>query len=284
MTSGSFPDDFSAADPFTSLPGSGGRGLPLPEALSAKDKKAKKSKAPRAPKAPKADKAPTKRVVSTNRTLALVAAAVAVVALLAFNTIKSSSQYVVVSKISLPALSPITSSELGTVAVSKDAVVSGAYVASSAADALAAAMKDISSKVTSVPLSANEQLSAAFFGQDQALAADLSASERLVSINQPVSNAVAGSLNVGDHVEVIASESSGPVVLAPDAMIVSIRASQSQYDNAASSQSGSTSANQVLPQNPVPGMYILRTDQAHSELIGAAQAGNTPISLLYQAQ
>ena len=281
----SFPGSPSGPlGPLGSPPGLGPDGFPrVPQAGQPLPMDGAGGKATKRGKAKKAkpDKAATKRVVSTNRMLAIGAALVAVVA---FLMATPATTYVVVTTQPVPALSPVTSSELTAVKATATNTATGAYTGKSVAGAIAAALAGSRNKITAIPLVTGQQVFSSAFSTNSAYASSLGPNDRLISVDAPVSGAVGGTLAVGDNVDVLSSSTG---VVAPGAVVVSILASQSQYDNAQSAQSSSRSQtpSQLLPTAPVPGIYVLRTSSENAAAIAQASGttGGGTLSLAFRA-
>lgn len=254
----------------------------------------------RAPKPPKArapkDVVATKRIMNTQRSLALLFAVVVMLVAVVLVTKKTPSTYVVETGQSVSSLAPIAKSDLVAVVVSKnEALVTGAFTGSSAKAAIKSAMKAVGGLDPIVNLPANTVLSSAFFSSLPKMASQLGlpAKNYLVAVNANVAGAVGGVLTTGSKVEVLWEPTQGkPVILAKLATVVAVRAGLSAYESAASSSTGSTtsgsgssSGTSSVVSNPIPGIYILSADPTSAEAIGGAEASvsdaNGSLTLLY---
>ena len=102
----------------------------------------------------------------------------------------------------------------------------------------------------------------------------LAAGERLVSITADVDTALAGYFKAGDVVDIVAVNSANEAVLVAEAaVIVSIQADTSTLRSAQQRQAAENgkdlTAGDVLPSQPIPGIYVLRVDAATAGSLAA---------------
>ena len=167
-----------------------------------------------------------------------------------------------------------TVTRAGLVAVPAGSVmVSGAFSASSASAALDKAMSFIGGKTLGVPLQSNEEVSSSMFSSNSGLKLN---GNQLVSVGATVSNAVGGSLSVGDMVDVVTFTNGQTVNLTPSggAKVVSILPSQDTYNSAIQNQSSnpSASSSNLLPSHPIPGIYVLEVNASDAAKLAGVQA------------
>jgi|GEM_PF-6271505 len=139
-------------------------------------------------------------------------------------------------------------------------------------------------QVLRLPLAANQQLSFSMLMLPEPSADTLKPGERLMSVSAAVNNAVAGTLRVGDRVTVVAVRGGDqdPVgaVLVDDVEIVGVHLASEemrsvQQRQAQDSQEGrSARPSQLLPANPIPGIYTLRVSTADAVRIATAAAAD----------
>lgn len=268
-------------------------GGPIPQS------RGKRGRGPKAPKAPK-DIVATKRIMNTQRSLALLFALIMLLAAVVLVTKKTTDTYVAETSHAVTSLSPIGKADIVGVKVpATTTLATGAFTGKSAEAAVKAAVKGIGGLDPIISLPANTVLSDAFFSKLPQIASQLGlpSSNYLVSVNANVAGAVGGVLTTGSKVEVLWEPQAGkPVVLAKVATVVAVRAGLSAYESAASSSStgspgtsGTTGASGQsgagVVNNPIPGIYILSADPTSAEAIGGAEANssdsNGALTLLY---
>ena len=243
-----FPGNSGGQPPF------GGLGTPpgnMPRSTtpsSSSGKKGKKVKAPKSPKAPRGGGVATRRNVRVQMLLAVAFAVVAAAGVAAFFQSKPASLYVVRVTAAVPAMASDAklNSQLEAVPVSGAVEVDGAFTATSGPAALTAAKAYAKGKLLTIPVFAHAELSTNNFSANSTNVGD---GQSLVSISVSSQNAVGGTLQVGDSVNVIEAGSSTP--LARSIKIVSIQPS--------------TSAAQYT-------LYILATDPTTADTIAGASS------------
>lgn len=208
----------------------------------------------------KGTKPPTKRIMSRQVIIALVFALVASGVVLKVLGDTTDGQYVVRASADIAANTPVSGSLLEAAKLDKDAIEPNAFVGDSAEEALENALEELQGVVTQYPLASKSQLRADQFGLQATLGADLLPTERLVSIRASVGTAVAGGLVVGDRVDVIGATDGLTRTVAYNVPIMSITVSEERYDSVADQQSTDKdiTAGELLPGNPVPGIYVVK--------------------------
>jgi hypothetical protein len=108
--------------------------------------------------------------------------------------------------------------------------------------------------------------------------------ERLVSVTADVDTALAGSLRVGDVVDILGVSDDNSVLLAEAAEIVAVQTDPSLFRAAqqrqASAEGSDLEPGDVLPATPIPGMYIVRVPLASAVALAAADGKNEDLYLL----
>lgn len=250
---------------------------------------------PPAPQAKGSDskegKAPSRRVLGTNRKLALVLAGLAAIfVLLTVTATDQPGAYVVRTSSDLGAFQVISEDDLVATAVPDVAYVeSGAVTAPTEAEALERAEELIVGRTTPLALPSGAQVRPDTLSMaDAALLASLGPDERLVSISATPANAVAGKLRVGDRVDVVVvAENAGVTsVIAQDIPIVDVQLSAEDLRALSSRQANQTSDDTTaaeVPANPVlPGVYTVRANADLASRLVAADATAT-VFLAYRA-
>lgn len=226
---------------------------------------------------------PTKRVVNRQLLLAALLAIIAAVGVLLYVTASGpEGAYVVTTKTEVGALQPVTASNLSTVFVPKELIVTGAFQGANAEEAMATVKSLVDGGMrTKYPLKLNQQLSESDFGADLALDAPLKDGERLLSISASVVNGVAGQLTAGDTVDIFGTAATGggngdvTGLLASNVPVVSVTVDEAQFAAAGSKQAKATdtvTASEVLPANPIaPGIYVIRVSAKDAANIATVQ-------------
>lgn len=219
-------------------------------------------KAPKGPKAPKEQtgKPVTKRLFSRQVIFAVVFALIAALAVLQFLKGADDNRFVVRATADIAAGTAVSGVLLEAAELPADAIEPNTFSADTAEEALAAALEEVTGVVTQYPLSAKAQIRSDQFGLQATLGAELTATERLVSVRASVGTSVAGGLVVGDRVDIIGAADGVTRVVAYNVPIMSITVSEERYDSVADQQSADkdVSAGEVLPGNPVPGIYVVK--------------------------
>ena len=266
--------------PYQSLPGSTGPGMPAPgmggPGLPA-EKSGKKGKR-------SADKAPTKKLFTRQFMLAGLCALVAAGVIFSFlSASKNTGNYVVVASGPIAAGTHVTPGMLAAVKIPTGQQVAGAVTDADGSKAITEAATALKNVVSQFQIAQNQQIVPSQFGPIENLGTALAPNERLVSFQAGVSASVAGSIQSGDHVDIYATNSTIAGLLVANVPIVSVTVSQDQYNNVASTQAANKNARpqDLLPGDPVPGTYVARVDSSDVAKIVAADAGGK-IYLVYR--
>jgi Flp pilus assembly protein CpaB len=172
----------------------------------------------------------------------------------------------------------VASENLEAAPVDPEAVEPGAITASTPEELIAYANGEsddpekstweVVGKTPLYPVFQGQQIRAEMFTTTAAnIGSPLAPGERLVSITADVDKALAGYFKAGDVVDVMAANQDGDVVLvAEGARIVSVQADISTLRSAQQRQAEDGGkdlvAGEVLPSQPIPGIYVLRVDAA----------------------
>lgn len=232
----------------------------------------------------KKEKKTTKGVVDRQILIAgLFALLVAAAAVLIY-TSATKGTYAVIAKNPINAGTVLNVDMVTAVKTPDDLLVSGAITGNSEQDALTKAKDTFTGQaVTNQIIPQNGQLSTSTFGPGLALSTQLPAGQRLVSVAAKVSRAAGGKLKPGDKVDVVATVDGRTGVIARNATIVSYTVSQDQFDQAANQQSGSdknAKPDNLLPGEPIPGIYVLAVPTAEAVKVNAARETGE-VNLLY---
>ncbi len=237
---------------------------------------------------------PTRRALGVNRLLFLAAAAALVLLVVMHYYSTASNVYEAVYSQSMVAGATLGQYTSGTtpptitaVVVPKSMLLANGFTGSTQAAAIDAAVKGIpagSQTIGAIP--AGTPVLASQFATALVPAATLG-SDQLISLTAQVQNALGGSLQVGNYVDVYVSTGGQPgspaTLIASNVQIIAIHASVDQYSNIASQQSSDRTLNptDVLPTNPVPGIYILQVTPQVAAKVANAQGGGGSFYLAY---
>jgi Flp pilus assembly protein CpaB len=221
----------------------------------------------------------TKKVLSVNRIFAILLAFIALVLILAsLNPPAAATTYVVRSTSAIPALSIVSIDNLEAVALPDDAIEPGAITGATEEEALANASVLIDNSRTRSSIPAGRQVHPDDFTGDALIEGGLEPDQRLVSVSANVNSAVGGNIKAGDHVDVIGivtvENTLVANVIASDLEVVSVLPSESEFQSAAQQQvtGGDTnkSPSELLPGNPIPGIYVVKATVEQSIILGMA--------------
>ncbi len=216
----------------------------------------------------------TSKVPSRQRTIVLIAAGVvlsliAALLLLVGTAPESKDTYVLRAERTIPALSMLDPDLFEAVPVTEDQVPEGAITGSDAEDVLSAANLD--GKVTQYPIARGRYLLESDLTTESfKLEGRLGPDERLVSVPASYAYSVAGGIRPGDRVDVygIGAVNGGGVaqLMIADAEVAGVSLGEDQINSIVSqqvsdaSEGNDTSAAEVLPGDPIPGVYTLRVN------------------------
>lgn len=259
-------------------PPGGSAGTPLPDGKKSK-RRSLFSRGPKKTSSPSGDpneKAVTRRAISTNQKAAVaLLIVVAIVVFLALSSAtKKSGVYVVRASQPIAAFSQIGSNQLEAIQIDKAYVEPGAFSASSGQAALKKARKVADGTNTRVALTKNQQVHPDMFSAAVDPSTPLAANERLMSLAVEPARALGGSLQAGDRVDIVMSADGDPAeaaVVASNVEIVAVQPGENLINQAASQQAVDTkkTPSQVLPSQPIPGIYTLRIDVGQVTLFAA---------------
>lgn len=234
------------------------------------------------------DKAPTKRLLTTQKALAVVLALVVGAMALLLSSAPVEQVYVVRTSQSVPALSKLSAAQIEAIALPPEAVEEGAITAATADEALVLISELLDKGRVRMELAKGHQLQAKDFTAEALLASPLGPDERLVSVEASVMSAVGGQLRAGDRVDIIVvadadirlpdgSETRRTLsnLIAYDVEIVSVLPAESQFNAISQEQlSGdrTVGGNALLPNDPVPGIYNVRVTVQQAVVLAAAGA------------
>lgn len=241
-------------------------------------KKEKKEKAP---------KTATKRLLNKQKVFALVFAVLAIVFALQLSNTQPAQTFVARTATGIPALSKIEETQYEVIALPATAIEE---------DAISAATEDDVRKLISVllekgrtrmSLPKGHQLRQDDFSAEAQLATPLGPNERLLAVEASVVAAIGGQLRAGDRVDVIAiidaQNRTVSNIVATNIEIVSTLPGEQQFDSIAQEQaSGSQdkASNELLPSDPVPGIYNVRVTLDQAVVLAAAQSRGELVMVL----
>lgn len=243
-------------------------GAPRPDAPG--KKRGKKEKQP---------KTSTKRLLNKQKVFALLFALVAVVLGLQLSANPTPETFVIRTSANIPALAKIEDSQYEIISLPELAIEEGAISASSEEDVRTLVSELLANGRTRMALPKGHQLHKDDFSLDASLSVPLAANERILAVEANVVAAIGGQLKAGDRVDVIAViDSQGRTIsnmVAANVEIISTLPGQQQFDTAAQEQSSGNldkSGNELLPDDPVPGIYNVRVNIDQAVLLAAAQS------------
>jgi Flp pilus assembly protein CpaB len=236
----------------------------------------------------KPEKAPTKRLMNTQKILAVVLAVVVGAMALLLSSAPDEKTFVVRTTQSIPALSQLSAAQIEAVALPVEAVEEDAVTAPTADEALELMSELLDKGRVRMELSKGHQLKARDFTADALLANPLGPDERLISVEASVVNAVGGQLRAGDRIDIVVvaeadirlpdgTETRRTLsnVVAYNVEIVSALPGKTQFDAISQEQIGAEndlSGNALLPNDPVPGIYNIRVTVEQAVILSAAGA------------
>lgn len=214
-----------------------------------------------------ARKKPPKRSVSSVRNL-LVVLLLVLVASVAVIVLNPKHTYVAVFSRSLPAGTPIGSSDLTTAAI-RGKAPAAAFSASSASAALAEAEQATAGKFTARSVRATRAILSTEISTASAATSSLGPTQRLISVSANAPTAVGGTITAGSYVDIIstptsASATGGPVtIVAQHVKVISAEPltnyvpSPQQAQTTSTKKASSTTATTQPATATTKGVYIL---------------------------
>lgn len=216
----------------------------------------------------------------------------------------TTSTYVVRSTQEIPSQQSVTEAMLEAVKVDEDSLEPGTISADSAEKALDIATGAVPvtaengtldtsyvivGQRTNTRVFAGQQLRTAMFSRliEPISTTQLAPTERALSIAVPAERAAGGVLREGDEVDVIAVLSNDETRVVSQAVeIIGVQSGPSAVQSASQRQASDTdrqtAATDLLPADPIPGIYILRVDALLMAQFADAQA-NGELHLVYRA-
>jgi Flp pilus assembly protein CpaB len=226
------------------------------------------------PKAAKAKKGPKS---SRSYAIAAVALSVIAAAVVMLGTGDSAQTFVYKAKAPIAARALVSAEMFEAIAVSDTEVVDGAFTAPSVEEL--AEVVSFDGLVTLYPMARGQMLVKNQITQAQT-DAPLKPDERLISVKAVPASAVAGTLRVGDYVDVFAVGTSDLKVanlILADVEIVGISLPSEQLNSIAQQQSTDLEADRdtLLPVNPIPGVYTIRVPSTVIARLAVLDANET---------
>jgi len=197
----------------------------------------------------------TRRVISTNRKIALTLAMVLAVLLVLFLAKAQNGKYVIVAKTNLQPLTSFSTGNLSIVSMPQGNIEPTAFSSSSVK-----ALQDyIATKLTgssnNVPLVQGEQLN------NSVITVPLQPGEQLLSISAKSADAVVGKIKAGDYVDIWGGLQNGTIsLIASNVQVYALGLTQDQLDTISNSvvSNPSANSNSLIPGAPLPGSYVLK--------------------------
>lgn len=227
-----------------------------------------------------------------NAILAAGLAALVFAAVASTGSSEPTTTWVLRTRVDVNALEQVREGMLEAVELPPEAVLPDAISGDSAEEVLEAAAGDsdgfgVVGAYPVYPIRQGQQLSLSLFSSDGRVDLSLAPDERLVSVSASATAAVAGALQPGDRVDVVAvngpDRSAG--VVAADLEIVSVQVAASQLSNVAARQASEDgrelSPEDLLPRDPIPGIYVVRADVKTAAALAVADT-TSPLYLLYR--
>lgn len=214
-------------------------------------------------------KVPTKQRTVTLIVAGLLLAVVAAALVLLGTSPEAKDTYVLKAQRTIPSLSVLNADLFEAVAVTEEQVPEGAITGSSSKDAFKAA--DLEGKITQYPIAGGRfLLESDLTTETFKLEGRLAPNERLVSVPASYAYSVAGGIRPGDRVDVYgigAVNGSGIAqLMVTDAEVAGVSLAEDQINSIVSQQvadaqeGNDTTAAEVLPGEPIPGVYTLRVN------------------------
>lgn len=244
----------------------------LPQQPAAAGRKGKGGGRPPREKAPKA----SRRTLNAQRRIFLAFALIAAVLGVLLTTQTTPMTYVARFASDVPAMTEPSVAQIEAVAIDPNAVEPGAISGPDGNEVLDRALALVDGKRTTSPLFKGQQVREEYFRDGIALSAPLGADERLISISARAASAVAGTIRVGDRVDIYVAGNNGLTgLLRADVEVAGVTVQADQLDNVAANQLNNpdTQISELVPAEPIPGTYVLRVMSADvAPLIAADSA------------
>lgn len=264
------------------MPGMPGAPMPQPQPAPTKGKRGKgKAKDAGSP-----DKPPTRRAVKRQFVVAAIFALVAGGAV-TYTVTSAGPQgtYVVRTKAGVSPGLAIDGANLEAVQLPLSAIEPNTITDAAPQAALDKAVAALKGVVPQFPLAPHTQIHPDQFGAQLNLGQPLAGTERLMSIHASVGTSVAGMIKPGDRVDIIGTKNGGARLIATNVPIVTVTVSEDRFNSVADAQSADkdVKASDVLPGDPVPGIYVIRVPGEKVTELAASDA-SAPLYLVLRPQ
>jgi len=236
--------------------------------------------------------------LNKQKVFALLFAAIAIWLALNLTSTEVTQVFVVRTTTGVPALSSIAG-QYEVVPLPQEAIEEGA-VSGSSEEEVAIKISGLVNARTRLALPKGHQIHPEDFSIEVDLVNPLQPYERILAVEASVVSAIGGQLRAGDRVDVIAViDYQGKTysnIVASDIEIITALPSEQQFDSAAQAQASGNrdkGSKDLLPADPVPGIYNVRVDANQAVILAAAQsrgdlvlilrgasAVNTPVSVV----
>lgn len=255
---------------------------------------------------------PTRKRSGNSRSARTYLLAAVVLAVFAFGVVmlgtsEGTATYVYKAKAPIGAGSIVTADMFDAVEVTDTEIVDGAFSAATVEE-LAAQIDFTSNPMILYPMPKGSMLVKAYLSENALaapLAKPLAPGERLISIAARPADAVAGSIRVGDRVDIFAvgeAELAVAQLLVADVEVVAVSVPSGELDSVAQQQvnkaldgeGGNVAKDQLLPGDPLPGVYTIRVTEnvaakllvanAHTTLVLAYRGPDATTSQYYSPQ
>jgi Flp pilus assembly protein CpaB len=256
-------------------PGGFGPSVALPEPPSAK-KQSKRSRSKLAGKKQK-DSDPAKKGSILSGKLAIGMAILAGIAVMLIVTDSGPKTYVARTTVAIAVGQVVVAEQFEIVALAPEAVEPGAIQGATAAAAETIILELVNTNTARArfPLGAREQVNLDDFTTDLILGSTpLLPGEHAVSVEAKLANALAGSVRIGDRVDVVAATGEGlTAIILSNIEVLNVTLPSGELDRIASN--GLDGEQAGIPANPIGGTYVLRVQARDLTKIVAVAKGAT---------
>lgn len=244
-------------------------------------------------------KSPPRSGRSSMRTVAIAGGVLALLFMAALLLLLGGSdgaqQFVVRAKQNLPAQQAVTESMIEAVPVDADVINPNWITGSTAREAMDIATGEhdgaddsyvVVGKRPVLPILAGQEIRREALADSlRSAAGEIAPNERVISIAVPAENAAGGALRVGDLIDVVVTDGTTALLVTPGVEIIGVQAAPSTLSSV--SQRQGTAENReaapedLLPTDPMPGVYVLRVSGDAAVEIAAANTGD--LHLVYRS-
>ena len=275
------PSDGFGQGGFNLPPGASGAGYTPPARAGSRPDTPSRAKNPKRGKKEKekAPKTTTKRLLNKQRVFAIAFALVAIMIGLNLSSQEQPSTYVVRATTAVPALSKVEPGQYEIVALPTVAVEEGAISGDSMSKVETLISELFVNARTRMSFPKGHQFHQEDFSGEVQLAVPLGANERILALEASVVSAIGGQLRAGDRVDVIAvisyQNKTYSNVVASNVEIIAALPGEQQFNSIAQQQAAGSKdkgSNELLPSDPVPGIYNVRVDLNQAVVLAAAQS------------